>query len=593
MKNIITILIGSIVAAAVVTSGLLLMPFLLQDRLTHPVTVNSVRMFGLTASEVVSQLQGAAPAFGSQAITIEFRGKTFKTRLVEAGVSINIPATTQKVLSTRVMWPWQPQTVTPELIIDHVKFVRRVNQLFASELKLPQNASLTVSANGTTRRIRSQAGEQPDSAALSHDVNQYLAEATPKPLKLQILPAEADVQDNEVERAQALTEKILADGFALKFEDKTFAMSRSELIPLLEFVEQIDPQDPTNLILGVRLEPEKLRAYLTKRIVPEVDQSPVDAKFEINTSENGEVRVNAFAAPQRGLILNVDPSAENIARAFMSGVPAAQLSVASVEPAVTENADLVTLGITNLLAHGESNFAGSPRNRIHNITVGTSRYHGLLIAPGEEFSFNDHLGPVTAEAGFKPELVIKEHTTVPELGGGLCQVSTTAFRAAIYAGLEITQRRNHAYAVRYYGTPGFDSTIYPGYTDLRFRNNTPGHILVQTKIEGTKLSFDFWGTSDGRIVEVEGPYPYNRQPDGAVKATLTQRVLKDGQTVFEKAFNSNYKSPNLFPHVVAANGEQNANPTPASTAAPAPTAGGPSPGPSQAKTPASPAAPAI
>ncbi|MEK7499924.1 MAG: VanW family protein, partial [Patescibacteria group bacterium] len=100
----------------------------------------------------------------------------------------------------------------------------------------------------------------------------------------------------------------------------------------------------------------------------------------------------------------------------------------------------------------------------------------------------------------------------------------------------------------YYGTPGFDATIYPPYTDFRFLNNTPGYILIQTKIEGTRLTFEFWGTDDNRSVVVEGPSPYNRMPDGSVKSVLKQTVTKDGATLVEDTFYSNYKSPNLFPH---------------------------------------------
>jgi vancomycin resistance protein YoaR len=77
-----------------------------------------------------------------------------------------------------------------------------------------------------------------------------------------------------------------------------------------------------------------------------------------------------------------------------------------------------------------------------------------------------------------PELVIKKEGTVPEFGGGLCQVSSTAFRAAMNGGLPITQRRNHAYAVQYYAPQGTDATIYPGVVDLKFINDTPGDILI-------------------------------------------------------------------------------------------------------------------
>jgi vancomycin resistance protein YoaR len=147
-----------------------------------------------------------------------------------------------------------------------------------------------------------------------------------------------------------------------------------------------------------------------------------------------------------------------------------------------------------------------------------------------------------------PELVIKKGTTTPEYGGGLCQISTTTFRAAVKAGLEITERRNHAYPVKYYNPQGTDATIYPPHPDLRFKNNTPAYILIQTRIERNKLYFDFYGSDDGREVVLKGPYAYDKKASGAMKATWTQEVYdKNGELEFKKVFYSNYKSPALYP----------------------------------------------
>ncbi len=270
---------------------------------------------------------------------------------------------------------------------------------------------------------------------------------------------------------------------------------------------------------------------------------PVNARFQMKDG-----KVDQFALPQEGSSVNVEETLREVKKAFALHVQTVPLVMQTTLPIISDTGDSEKLGITKLLAVGETDFKGSPKNRKVNIGVGTSKYNGILIAPNEEFSFNAFLGPVNKEAGYLPELVIKNKTTTAEYGGGLCQVSTTAFRAAVYAGMQITARRNHAYAVRYYGTPGFDATIYPPYTDFRFLNNTPGYILIQTKIEGTRLTFEFWGTDDNRSVVVEGPSPYNRMPDGSVKSVLKQTVTKDGATLVEDTFYSNYKSPNLFPH---------------------------------------------
>ena len=205
------------------------------------------------------------------------------------------------------------------------------------------------------------------------------------------------------------------------------------------------------------------------------------------------------------------------------------------------------LNITDKLATGESNFSGSTTSRIQNISVSAGLYNGLLIPAGDTFSFNTILGEVDAEHGYMPEKVIKGDTIAYEYGGGICQVSTTMFRAAINAGLPIVERKPHAFPVHYYEPQGFDATIYPGVSDLRFVNNMPSYVLIQTRISGKNLYVDFYGTTDGRKVSIDGPYQYEIQPDGAMKAYFTRTInFADGAST-SKSFYSNYKSPTLYP----------------------------------------------
>ena len=221
--------------------------------------------------------------------------------------------------------------------------------------------------------------------------------------------------------------------------------------------------------------------------------------------------------------------------------------------------DTNNLGINELVALGESDFKGSPRNRIHNINVGANKFNGLIIEPGQEFSFNEYLGDVDGEHGFLPELVIKATGTVPEFGGGLCQVSSTAFRAAMNSGFPITARRNHSYAVQYYAPQGTDATIYPGVQDMKFINNLSSSILIRTRIDGTKLYFEYYGTKDNRQVSFEGPVQYDKKANGAMKATWTRHVTLNGQTS-DQTFYSVYQPPALFHKV-----EQTATPNPETT----------------------------
>lgn len=278
-----------------------------------------------------------------------------------------------------------------------------------------------------------------------------------------------------------------------------------------------------------------------KQLSAKINVSSIEPSLQIQNNQ-----VTAFTPPQTGQEVDIHFSAFRAETALNNGQNFSELTVVNTEPKKSLS-ETNSLGINELIGQGSSNFKGSPKNRRHNIAVGLEKFKGLIIAPGQEFSFNQNLGPVTAEAGFLPELVIKgSQGTIPELGGGLCQVSTTVFRAAMTTGLPITTRRNHAYAVQYYSPQGTDATIYPGSADLKFINNTPASILIWAyEKDANTLNFDFYGTGDGRQVTLEKPVVYDRKTDGSMRASWTRIVTKDG-TTSTSTFKSFYQSPSLF-----------------------------------------------
>ena len=291
---------------------------------------------------------------------------------------------------------------------------------------------------------------------------------------------------------------------------------------------------------------QKLILSFLEDLERQANKDPEDAKFKMDENE----KVSLFSLGSPGVKLDKEKSLQVILEYLKNDEKNSQLklSFAEIAPNLSINS-VDNLGITTLIGEGRSNFRGSPKNRIFNIKVATSRFDGILIKPGEEFSFVKILGEVDGEHGYLPELVIKKDKTEPEFGGGICQVSTTTFRAAINSGLKITARKNHAYPVQYYNPQGMDATVYIPRPDLRFINNTSAHILIQTKIEGTELVFRFFGTNDSRKVEIIGPKIIERKPDGGMKATFSQKVFDKNSVLFiDDTFNSNYDSPNNYPH---------------------------------------------
>ena len=286
----------------------------------------------------------------------------------------------------------------------------------------------------------------------------------------------------------------------------------------------------------VRISSERIGEYLIS-IAPLVNIQPVNAKFILVDGKAEE-----FIQSEYGRSLDIDASKKLIIDAIINGEKEINLPVELIEPAITLER-VNELGITTLIGRGESDFKGSPSSRIHNIKVGSARYNGTILKPGEEFSFNSILGEVDEQNGYQPELVIKRGKLIYEYGGGLCQVSTTLFRSAIMAGLPILERKPHSFPVRYYDPQGFDATIYPGVVDLKFKNDTSNHILIQSRVEGTKLIFDIYGPDDSRKVALDGPYQHDQKANGSMKAHFIRKItFADGSTK-EERFDSTYGAP--------------------------------------------------
>lgn len=379
-----------------------------------------------------------------------------------------------------------------------------------------------------------------DTTKLTTDLSQRMAQLSTAPIVTTMRADEPSILQSSAQDAQQqATSLILRNPLRLSYEDGSWNVQRDDLASWLAFLPK--PTNPTTLEVAV--DQQKVSDYLTQ-LAPGINIAPVDAVF---AEENG--RVKEFKLSVQGRELNIEKSAQKIAAEIIHNSTLPVVLVVETKDANITSEKINDLRITSLIASGTTDFAGSPKNRVHNIQTGAAKFQGVLVAPGEEFSFNTILGEVNADTGYLPELVIKKDKTIPEYGGGLCQVSTTVFRAALFAGLQVTERYNHAYPVKYYGAPGFDATIYPPHPDLRFKNNTPGYILIQQNIKKTKLTFDIYGTDDGRKSKIDGPVVLSKNDeDGSMKTLLIQTVTdKDGKVMLTKKFYSNYKSPTLYP----------------------------------------------
>lgn len=260
----------------------------------------------------------------------------------------------------------------------------------------------------------------------------------------------------------------------------------------------------------IEISQAKLDEFINQNISKWLDRPAQDVK--IYTDEKGRVVIEGKGGDGKKVQRVQLKTA--IELALENKVAKIPVPTISISPKINISEDLQAKGITEKIAVGHTSYYGSPVNRVFNIKLGAEKFNGKLIAPDEIFSFNKNLGRVDASTGYRKELVIKPEGTLPDFGGGICQVSTTTYRAALFAGLPIVERNQHTYAVTYYSQilgHGLDATIYLGGPDLRFKNDTGHHILLQAYTEGDyELYVVVYGTADGRRVEMEGPYISNQ-----------------------------------------------------------------------------------
>src|SRR3989344_8414936 len=164
---------------------------------------------------------------------------------------------------------------------------------------------------------------------------------------------------------------------------------------------------------------------LNKQIAPKIDRAAEDVTIKKNAS--GGIVFEGVG--MIGRTLDTEASAALIAAAIDRGIQDVELVMRETMPTVTvEDPDLQKQGIKEIVTIGESSYAGSPLPRRHNISVGLRKFNGHVIPKDAVFSFNEVLGPVDGTTGYWRELVIMGEHTLPEYGGGLCQVSPTAYR---------------------------------------------------------------------------------------------------------------------------------------------------------------------
>lgn len=551
LKNLAIAFLAFFLFLGILTNALFLAN---RGRIIYGTTLAELNIGGLKKEVAMSQLEEALNRWQAEPITIILENKQIKTSWPALGFEFDISKTLERAMylgrDNHIFGDFFQQAKTlirgtkllPIINWNQANFATFNNLHFSSLIAPSQNASLKYEA-GEIFLIESRSGREPDWRSFKNFVQKKAQNLEPiKSFELKLKAVFPEIRDEETEQAMIKALEILGEApYKIKLEDKSWEIKKEDLGRWLSF-EPVFERGSENQILGVSLKEEAINNFLLS-IAPQVNRFPQNARLGF---EEGKVIIKEKS--QNGIVVLLEDSVEKISRDILAGIKTLDLVVEETQAEVGV-ATLDNLGLETLLGEGRSDFTGSSLSRVNNIKVGSAKFDKYLIKPEQEFSFNEILGEISGKEGYLPGLVIKDNQLIPEYGGGICQVSTTMFRAAVYAGFEITERYPHSFPVSYYNPQGFDATIYPPHPDLRFINNTSGHAYIQRRIEGNQLVFEVYGKDEGREVVVKGPYVYERDKVAdTMKTVLWQEVYdKDGKQIFKKGFWSFYQSPSLYP----------------------------------------------
>ncbi len=370
----------------------------------------------------------------------------------------------------------------------------------------------------------SQLGLEVDEISLKQQISDFI---NGKPLvtsQIKVKPAPPKLSYETALKIKKRLDEIKLQPLQMTFKDKVYTLTINDLVNLIDMqssqptlaslniggesfqLQSAEIGNETFTDTNITLNQQKTSNYF-KTIAVSIDRPSQEPLFSVeNTSDPNRPKIKEFQPPTEGQALDITQSINRLSEALLSSNK--QKFELPVQITPPKNQLVNDYGIKELIGRGQSNFAGSIEGRIFNVGLAASRINGVLVAPGEEFSFVNTVGDISGASGYKQAYVIKSGRTVLDDGGGVCQVSTTVFRAALNAGLQITNRVAHAYRVGYYEQgypPGIDATIFSPTVDFKFKNDTAHYILIQAKVVGTSLTVDFYGTSDGRIATISTP----------------------------------------------------------------------------------------
>ena len=507
------------VALAALLFVLLLVGFRLAygGKVYPAISAGGVALGGMPRSDASAALASRVDELNTQSVAFNFQGQEFHPTLADLGVSFDTTRSLDEAYGYgREADAVERLRVAGGLLqndhqiplyasLDHAV----LNQWFDSvdqQLGLvPHDASLII--DGTDVSVEPEVeGTVVDRDTVARQVLDSVNRLTPTSTELPVVAWVPNVRAGDLQAVQSQVVNALSRPIDVAFGDQTWTLQPDQLSPFL--IQDNDKSRTGAEAVSLRVDEQGLADFLSAQYAEALYLDPVNAQVGWN---EGPVAVQASVD---GHELRPDEFAQQVGSSLLGNHDKVTIPVNTLKPQVDSN-NLGALNITTELGRGTSNYEGSDYGRATNIGVGANLLNGTLIAPGATFSFNHSIGVISTDVGYVEARVIEAERIGRGIGGGICQVSTTVFRAALLAGLPIAEWWPHAQRISFYERdgwgPGYDASIlqpdndpFSG-GDLKFDNPTDGWLLIESYVDGAHVIVKIYGEDTGWDVQVSDP----------------------------------------------------------------------------------------
>ncbi len=529
--------------------GLFAFRALYSDRIYPAVVVGDVNVGGMTPVQAQAALVDRTTQLETGTISFSYGDKVWTPTLTEIGATVNLQSSlaeaqalgrsgdaldrlsfTREILRDDQVVPLEI-TLNPQVLNAWFDKVDQDIDEFAVNAAVVVNGSeITISPDAEGVIVDREAATAQIMAALDNldPVNGAI-------------PTMVDVPEIKADDLNAVKDQVqaaISTPIQVTFENQSWTIDGETLAKYASAETVMENGQP---VAKLSLDTETLAADLRSEFGPKVNRKPVNARVgwdgglvSLEDSVTGiEIRSTAFA--------------QAIEESFLSGHEKVEVPVVEVRPTI-DSENLGALGIKELLGRGDSLFYNGTWARNENIRVATSLLNGTLVPPGGTFSFNAAIGEITEDKGYQVASVVVAEQVGKDIGGGVCQVSTTVFRAALMAGMPIGEWHPHTYRLPGYEganwPAGFDASILqmgddPQYWgDFTFENYTDSWLLVESWTSGESMVVNIYGTSDGREVDLNATGIMSNG-DAAFTRTIYDA---NGGVIAERYFYTDFKT---------------------------------------------------